>query len=189
MVAAGTGVAPFIRMIRCEVYRNRPSDLSRWVLLHGASHPAELGYRRELLEYSAVNRLNYWGTVSRPSEEHNWAGDVGRVESFFAPTRMSDLEQRLGLAANELTPDRAVVFVCGATGTIGATLTLLVDRGFVPHAQAIREALGVPPEAGDSLFSELYDATPVIDINDPTVIEPLRARMQAALVTIRTARN
>jgi ferredoxin--NADP+ reductase len=189
MVAAGTGVAPFISMIRSEVYRNRLSDLSRWVLLHGASHPAELGYRRELFEYSAVNRLNYWGTVSRPSEEHNWTGDVGRVESFFAPTRMSDLEQRLGLAANELTPDRAVVFVCGATGTIGATLTLLVDRGFVPHAQAIREALGVPPEAGDSLFYELYDPTPVIDINDPTVIEPLRARMQAALVTIRTARN
>jgi hypothetical protein len=51
----------------------------------------------------------------------------------------------------------------------------------MPHAPAIREALGVPPGASDSLFYELYDPTPVIDIDAPAVIEPLRARMQAAL--------
>jgi len=181
MVAAGTGAAPFISMIRSEVRRNPLIDLSKWVLLHGASYPTELGYRRELLELSTANRLKYWGTVSRPSAEHHWAGDVGRVESFFAPERLLDLEHRLGLAANDLTPDRAVIFACGATGTIGATFTLLIDRGFVPHAPAIREALGVPPGARDSMFYELYDPTPVIDIDDPEVIEPLRARMKAAL--------
>jgi len=181
MVAAGTGVAPFISMIRSEVRRNPLIDLSKWVLLHGASYPTELGYRQELLELSVATRLKYWGTASRPSAGHHWAGDVGRVESFFAPDRLPDLEHRLGLAANDLTPDRAVIFACGATGTIGATLTLLVDRGFVPHAPPIREALGVPPGARDSMFYELYDPTPVIDIDDPEVIEPLRARMRAAL--------
>ena len=30
-----------------------------------------------------------------------------------------------------------------------------------------------------SLFYELYDPKPVIDIDDPVVIEPLRARMRA----------
>jgi hypothetical protein len=34
---------------------------------------------------------------------------------------------------------------------------------------------------GDSLFYELYDPTPVFDIDTPSVIEPLRARLQAAL--------
>jgi hypothetical protein len=74
-----------------------------------------------------------------------------------------------------------VVFVCGLTGTIGAVLVRLIDRGFIPHAPAIRQALRVPPEIRDSLFYELYDPTPVIDIGDAAVIDPLRARMQVAL--------
>ena len=58
MVAAGTGAAPFISMIRSEVRRNPSADLSKWVLLHGASVPAcELGDRQELLELSKANGL------------------------------------------------------------------------------------------------------------------------------------
>ena len=181
MVAAGTGAAPFISMIRSEVRRNALADLSKWVLLHGASYARELGYRQELLELSKANRLKYWGTVSRPRESGNWSGDVGRVESFFEPDRLLDLEQRLGLSAGGFNPRRAAILVCGLTGTIGSALVLLLDRGFIPHAQGIRDALGVPPDASDSMFYEMYDPTPVIDINDPTVIGPLRARMQTAL--------
>jgi len=181
MVAAGTGAAPFISMIRSEVCRNPLADLSKWVLLHGASYARELGYRQELLELSKSNQLKYWGTVSRASESGNWSGDVGRVESFFEPNRLSDLEHRLELPAGGLRPDRAVIFVCGLTGTIGGTLVRLLDRGFIPHAQAIRVALGVPPDVSDSMFYELYDPAPVIDINDPAVIEPLRTRIQTAL--------
>jgi len=181
MVAAGTGAAPFISMIRSEVCRNPLADLSKWVLLHGASYARELGYRQELLELSKANGLKYWGTVSRPSESGDWSGDVGRVESFFEPNRLSDLEHRLELPAGGLRPDRAVIFVCGLTGTIGGTLVRLLDRGFIPHAQAIRVALGVPPDVSDSMFYELYDPAPVIDINDPAVIEPLRTRIQTAL--------
>jgi ferredoxin--NADP+ reductase len=185
MVAAGTGAAPFISMIRSQVRRNPLADLSRWVLLHGASYPAELGYRQELLELSRANGLNYWGTVSRPHESRTWSGDVGRVESFFEPDRLPDLEHRLGLATGGFTPSNAVILVCGLTGTIGAALALLLDRAFVPHAQAIRDALGVPPDVSDSLFYELYDPTPVIDVDDPAVIEPLRARMWRAMATLR----
>jgi len=181
MVAAGTGAAPFISMIRSEVHRNRRVDLSKWVLLHGASYPTELGYREELLALSARNGLRYRGTVSRPSDALEWIGDVGRVESFFAPHRLPQLEQRLGVAPGHFTPDEAVVFVCGLTGTIRAVLVQLLERGFIPHARPIRDALGVPRNVGDSLFYELYDPTPVIDLDDPAVIAPLHARMQAAL--------
>jgi ferredoxin--NADP+ reductase len=181
MVAAGTGVAPFISMVRSEVCRNPMVDLSRWIVLHGASYPGELGYRHELLALSESNGLRYWGTVSRADAVSDWSGDSGRVESFFDPHRMADLERRLGLADGGFTPDRVVVFVCGLTGTIGGVVVRLIDRGFIPHAKALRDALGVPSTVGDSLFYELYDPTPVIDIDTPTVIEPLRARMQAAL--------
>ena len=35
-------------------------------------------------------------------------------------------------------PDRAS-FVCGPTATIRSVLVPLIDRGFIPHAKAIRE--------------------------------------------------
>lgn len=181
MVAAGTGVAPLVSMVRSEVCRNPAVDLSKWVVLHGASYPGELGYRQELLALSESNGLKYRGTVSRADGARSWTGDVGRVESFFDAHRLPDLERRLGLADGGFTPDGAVVFVCGLTGTIGAVIVRLIDRGFIPRAKAVRDALGVPPTVGDSLFYELYDPTPVFDIDTPSVIEPLRERLQAAL--------
>ena len=180
-VAAGTGVAPFVSMIRSEVCRNPRADLSKWVLLHGASYPSELGYRQELLALSETNGLKYYGTVSRPSETREWAADIGRVESFFEPDRRPELERRLGLGSGGFMPDNAVVFVCGLTATIGGVLIRLIDRGFIPHGKAIRDGLGVPPDVSASLFYELYDPTPIIDIDNAAVVDPLRARMQAVL--------
>jgi len=184
MVAAGTGSAPFLSMVRSELRRNPNADLSRWVLLHGASYPADLGYRDELAQLVERNHLRYWGTVSRPKEAPDWKGDTGRVESFFDGARLDDFERRLGLPPGGFTPSNAVVFICGLTGTITGTIVPLIDRGFIPDFKRIREALGVPPEAKDSVFYEQYDTEPVINIKDPTVVEPLRARMQAALARL-----
>jgi hypothetical protein len=39
----------------------------------------------------------------------------------------------------------------------------------------------VPSDARDSLFLEIYDPALLIDVNDPSVVEPLRARMRTAL--------
>ena len=184
MVAAGTGSAPFLSMVRSELRRDPGADLSRWVLLHGASYPADLGYRDELHQMVERNHLRYWGTVSRPKEAPDWRGDTGRVEAFFDGARLDDLERRLGLPPGGFTPSNAVVFICGLTGTITGTVIPLMDRGFVPDFKRIREALGVPPETKDSVFYEQYDTEPVINIKDPTVVEPLRARMQAGLARL-----
>lgn len=181
MVAAGTGSAPFLSMVRSELRRNPAADLSKWVLLHGASYPADLGYRDELLHMVQHNRLHYWGTVSRPKESQGWTGDTGRVEAFFEGERLTELERRIGLAPGGFTPENVVIFICGLTGTITGTIIPLIDRGFVPDFKRIREALGVPPHIKDAVFYEQYDTEPVINIKDPTIVEPLRARMQAAL--------
>ncbi|MEZ4366346.1 MAG: hypothetical protein R2939_08655 [Kofleriaceae bacterium] len=181
LVAAGTGSAPFVSMVRSEVHRDAAADLSRHVLLHGASYAADLGHAAELAAMVARNGLHYWGTVSRPDGSPGWTGDTGRVEAFFAPDRLATLEARLGLAPGEFSPKTAAVFICGLQGTIGTTITHLIDRGFVPDQKRVREALGVPPEVAPSLFFEQYDTEPVIDIKSPAVIEPLRARMQRAL--------
>jgi ferredoxin--NADP+ reductase len=184
MVAAGTGSAPFVSMLRSELRRDPKADLSKWVLLHGASYPADLGYRDELAAMVANHKLHYFGTVSRPKEAHNWTGDVGRVEAYFEPARLTDLEARIGLAPGAFTPANVVIYICGLTGTITGTVIPLIDRAFIPDFKRIREALGVPADAKDSVFYEQYDTEPVIDVKDPVVVEPLRVRMQAALAKL-----
>lgn len=184
LVAAGTGSAPFVSMVRSEVMRNPDADLSKYVLLHGASYPADLGYRDELMRMVDRNRLHYYGTVSRPKESAGWSGDTGRVEAFFEPGRLDDLEKRLGLPPGGFTPKNVAIFICGLTGTITGTIIPLIDRGFVPDFKRIREALAVPPETKDSVFYEQYDTEPVINVKDPAVVEPLKARMQAALAKL-----
>jgi ferredoxin-NADP reductase len=190
MVAAGTGSAPFVSMLRSELRRNPKADLSRWVLLHGASYPADLGYKAELERYVTEHKLHYFPTVSRPKDT-GWTAHSGRVEAFFdsagrggshgADSRLAELEHRLGLPPGGFSPKNVVIYICGLTGTISGTIIPLIDRGFIPDFKRIREALGVPPEAKDSVFYEQYDTEPVINIKDPTVVEPLKARMQAAL--------
>jgi len=181
MVAAGTGSAPFVSMVRSELRKNPNADLSKWVLLHGASYPADLGHRAELTGMIEKNKLKYWGSVSRHKEAPDWTGDKGRVESYFEPGRLDDLEKRLGLPPGGFTPKNVVIYICGLTGTITGTIVPLIDRAFIPDFKRIREALGVPAEAKDSVFYEQYDTEPVINIKDPAVVEPLKARMQAAL--------
>lgn len=184
LVAAGTGSAPFVSMVRSELRRNPRADLSKYVLLHGASYPADLGYRDELLEMCHANQLKYWGTVSRPKTGDGWTGDTGRVEAFFDGARLDDLERRLGLPPGGFNPKNVVIFICGLTGTITGTITPLFDRGFVPDFKRIREALGVPADTKDSVFYEQYDTEPVINIKDDTIVAPLRARMQAGLAKL-----
>jgi len=96
----------------------------------------------------------------------------------------ADLTGPAGRAWREATADAFGVgrlLVPVALCAIGGVLVRLIDRGFVPHAKVIRDALGVPPDMSPSLFYELYDPAPPIDIDNPTVVEPLRARMQRAL--------
>jgi ferredoxin--NADP+ reductase len=183
MVAAGTGSAPFVSMLRSELRKNPSADLSKWVLLHGASYPADLGYKDELDGYVAKHRLRYLPTVSRPKDT-GWTGHSGRVESFFEAAHLGELEHKLGLAAGGFTPHNVVIYICGLTGTISGTIIPLIDRGFVPDFKRIREALGVPTGTKDSVFYEQYDTEPVIDIKNPEVVEPLKARMQAALAKL-----
>ena len=179
-VAAGTGLAPFISMVRSLHLSDPDADLGQYTILHGASYPADLGYREEL-ETLRRSGLHYMTSVSRPGESPDWQGDTGRVEDYFLPERLASLEGRLGLGVRGLRPDRALIYICGLQGTIGKTITRLMSRGFVPDNRKLRRALEVPDDVPASLFFEQYDNTPVIDTNDPEVIEPLREQLRAAL--------
>jgi ferredoxin--NADP+ reductase len=172
-VAAGTGLAPFYSMALSA--RNRGRSIDDIVILHGASYDADLGYRDELEALYSHRPKLYLPSISRPQHCPDWTGATGRIEShFMEPAKLEALETRLGLGRGGLTPDRAVVYICGLTGTIQNTLLTLLKRGFVPSDRAIRKALGLM-DLDPTLFYEQYDSEPIIDIKSPEAIAAVLA--------------
>lgn len=162
--AAGTGIAPFVSAARSAAARGREDLLARMVVLHGASHVHELGYRGDL-EALVPRGLRYVPTVSRPADNPDWSGHAGRVETLF------DRES--------FSPEAAVVYVCGFTGTITSTVERLVRRGFVPEDRRLRRLLQVPEGLPPSLFYEQYDTTPILDPQDEARLAELRAELKS----------
>ena len=120
-VSTGTGIAPFISMIRETLADGAPR---RTVMLHGCSYVEELGYRDELesWERDGSYPVTYVPTISRPDDPRNagWDGRRGRVEHVVA-----NVCHDLGLRA-----DRTVVYICGNPEMILNVERVLMDRGF-----------------------------------------------------------
>lgn len=170
-VASGTGLGPFVSIVRSHVRRSSPG-LSRIVVLHGASFVHELGYREELAR-TLGNR--YFPTVSRPLTPLR-PDEAGRVEAFFDPGNIELLEGVLGLRQGGLKPQAAVAFVCGLRGTIAETCRRLLKRGFVPADPRLRRGLGVPEGVPASLFFEQYDTARIFSVEE---VEALRRVLPA----------
>ena len=120
-VATGTGIAPFISMMRETLAAGQPR---KTVVLHGCSHVEELGYRG-LLEGWERDRgypVHYVPTISRPGDPRNagWGGRTGRAEAVVASV-CDDLGLR---------PERTVVYICGNPEMILNVERVLTDRGF-----------------------------------------------------------
>ena len=92
-------------MVRSELRRDPKADLSKWCLLHGASYPADLGYREELQGYVANNKLHYYGTVSRPKDT-GWTGDTGYSIEKAAKGWMSTFTSGEGLVCRFKGPGK-----------------------------------------------------------------------------------
>ena len=120
-VSTGTGIAPFISMIRETLAQRRPR---KTVVLHGVSYADELGYRDVLggWERAGTYPLRYVPTISRPADPRNagWTGHTGRVEGVIG-----DVCRELGLR-----PDRTVVYICGNPEMILNVEGVLMNRGF-----------------------------------------------------------
>jgi ferredoxin/flavodoxin---NADP+ reductase len=120
-ISTGTGIAPFISMMRTLLIDGSPRPV---VCLNGVSYVHDLGYR-DLLEgwqESGEYPMNYIPTVSRPAEEANagWDGRTGRVEA-----NILSVCDELGL-----TPDNTVAYICGNPEMIVTAEAMLHDRGF-----------------------------------------------------------
>ncbi len=175
-VAAGTGLAPFVAILKQNIARNKviKEDPLPCVILHGASHPHELGYKEDLALVMNHVAHRYFPTISRPHQHPEWRGDIGRVETFFNAEKIESLEERLGINPGDITPENCVMYICGLQGTISQTLIALFKRGFIPDDRKLRIALDISPDIPASIFFEQYDATPVIDLSNRDFLEELK---------------
>ena len=182
MVAAGTGLAPFLCISRSRLISEPERSQADLAIIHGVSYSADLGYIDELRAISQKTGLHYLPTVSRADRDpKGWQGHAGRAESFFLADEIEAFEKKLGLSAGGLVPSRAQILICGLEGTIGSTIKRLLGRGFIPDNRKLRRALEVPAELPASIFYESYDTTPPINVKDETLISKLKAELHAAL--------
>lgn len=122
MIATGTGIAPFISMIR--TYR----DENRWrraVLVNGVRYARDLGYREELEALARLDpRFRYIPIVSR---EPDWPGLQGHVQQVLKP---ATYERLIGVP---LDPAECHVMLCGNPAMIDSVEALLQNQGFRTH--------------------------------------------------------
>lgn len=123
MVATGTGLGPYISMLRTHAYEFPADQIG---IIHGARYSWDLGYRPELESYgSKFDNVHYLPTISRPDVDPAWDGEYGRVQKWL---EMTDFETRFGFLP---TPDECHVFLCGNPSMIEDATQLLSARGFV----------------------------------------------------------
>jgi ferredoxin--NADP+ reductase len=120
-VSTGTGIAPFISMMRTLLIDGGPRPV---VMLNGVSYVHDLGYRELLEDWQETGDypVKYIPTVSRPAEPANagWLGKTGRVEA-----NVLSVCEELGL-----TPVNTVAYICGNPEMIVAAEALLLEQGF-----------------------------------------------------------
>jgi ferredoxin--NADP+ reductase len=140
LVATVTGIAPFVSMVRTlarQTSADRPQGF-KVVVLHAASRSWEFAYREELEALARqFSWLRYIPTISRPWEDPDWKGEVGRIEDVL----------RKHLDNLGLDPARTTAYVCGHPQMIANSKGILARRGFAK--EFIREEGYWVPKKGE----------------------------------------
>ncbi len=123
MVSTGTGIAPFVSMLRTFRGQGR---WRRFILINGVRYACDLGYREELEAAARTDAtVGYVPIASREPEGSRWTGLRGRVQSVLDD---AVLERVAGV---RLDPADCHVFLCGNPEMILSVQALLEARGFV----------------------------------------------------------
>jgi ferredoxin/flavodoxin---NADP+ reductase len=118
LVSTGTGVAPFLSILRTDAPWRRYRNV---VLVHAVRHASELVYRERIESFP---KLRYLKMVSREAAPGALAGRIP------AALRDGRLEAAAGLA---LSPDTSQVMLCGNPGMLKDAAAALVERGMRKH--------------------------------------------------------
>jgi ferredoxin--NADP+ reductase len=129
MVATGTGLAPYMSMLRTGITAN---PRRRFAVLVGARHSWDLGYTAELTTLARIcPNFAYLPVVSRPAEEPMaWGGAVGHVQSLWQGGALEKAFGRKPAAAD------THVFLCGSPMMTEEMTALLTAEGFAVHEKS-----------------------------------------------------
>lgn len=137
LLSTVTGIAPFVSYARTLYLDWRegrmPGDL-RLYMINAASRSWEFGYREEMERIGAeVPWLKYVPTVSRPWEDPDWQGEVGRVDDVIRK-----YFDEWGLSVGDTT-----AYLCGHPEMIERGMGVLKRRG-LSKEQMREEVYWVP---------------------------------------------
>lgn len=125
MLATGTGLAPFISILRDGTVWKRHQ---RVVLVHGVRRAAELAYREELDALAKDRPLRYLPMTSREPEREPPPGLLqGRIPAAITDGRLE------AAAGALLTAEASQVMLCGNPDMLRDVQAVLTARGMKKH--------------------------------------------------------
>jgi ferredoxin--NADP+ reductase len=112
-------------MIRTRHYKEGSNgNHDQFLLIHGASHSTDFGpYRSELEGLCSEGWLTYVPTISRPWDEPNWRGEIGRVEDIV----------RKHADQLSFSSAKSIAYVCGHPQMIANVKNLLTRARYLKH--------------------------------------------------------
>jgi ferredoxin--NADP+ reductase len=128
LVATGTGVAPYISMIRSNALQKSTAKLA---VIHGAANSWDLGYSSELtLIESMSDKFTYLPTILIPDKEPaGWSGDTRLIQDIWKDGKMEEIW------GFKPAPVNTHIFLCGNPGMTSTMTEVLNTEGFVEHAR------------------------------------------------------
>jgi ferredoxin--NADP+ reductase len=124
LVSTGTGIAPFLSILRTGTPWRRFRNV---VLVHAVRHARELAYADMIRKSSKENALRYVTFVSRESAPGSLAGRI--------PAAMRD--GRLEAAAGLKLDERSHVMLCGNPDMLKDASAALAERGMRKHRRRV----------------------------------------------------
>jgi|LauGreDrversion4_2_1035121.scaffolds.fasta_scaffold268458_2 ferredoxin--NADP+ reductase len=120
LVSTGTGLAPFMSMVRTPSVWTPGRKIT---VVHGVRYPQDFAYAEELLSFSSANPgFTYLPIASRADE--SFTGRKGRVQALFEDGSI------------QLSPETDHVFLCGNPAMIDdLERDLTTKLGYVVHSK------------------------------------------------------
>jgi ferredoxin--NADP+ reductase len=128
LVATGTGLAPYMSMLRTMLPESGERQIAVFL---GARHSWDLGYQAELMTIARQNpSFTYRSIISRPAEEPvPWGGPAGYVQDLW---QGDHLEHTWG---SRPQPDSTRIFLCGNPAMIEDMVAILAEEGYREHSR------------------------------------------------------
>jgi ferredoxin-NADP reductase len=124
-LAGGTGLAPFISMLRHIKVTSSKCDV---VLLYSAKYPTEIIAKEELNSYVNDISIRLLVTITRPQLGDNWTGQTGHIDSDMIKKEAPDYMER-------------VAYICGPLAFVKAVKDALTSLG-VPQEMVKADVWG-----------------------------------------------